>query len=334
MDYFRFKHVYNAMFAMLAVTAFGTIGFYYTEDLSIFDAFWLTVITVLTVGYGDAVPEHAAGKMFALIIIPLGIGIVSYATGALATAMIEGELTKTFAKRRMSRVIAKLKDHVIVCGYGRVGEQVLEQLIHTETPTVVVDMQEQELPVNLPKYVHYIVGDATDDEILKNAGIERASGLVTTLPTDADNVFVTLTAKGMNKNLKVIARAEKEQTEDKLIRAGASRVINPSSIGGRQMVFSILKPVSVDYVNAMLHAGKRNYGIEEVKLDRDSPFINKTIGDLQIRTKYGVMILAIVRKEETNSNPEPEEKLLENDVMVIFGSNDSLKEFEKDAQAM
>ncbi|MBM7690624.1 voltage-gated potassium channel [Peribacillus deserti] len=334
MEYFRFKHVYNAIFAMVAVTIFGTIGFYYTEHLHLFDAFWLTVITVLTVGYGDAVPESTAGKLFALVIIPLGIGIVSYATGAIATVMIEGELTKTFAKRRMSRVISKLENHVIVCGHGRVGEQVLEQLIHTETPTVVIDIEELELPVNLPKYIHYIVGNATDDEVLKSAGIEKASGLVTTLPTDADNVFVTLTAKGMNENIKVIARAEKLQTEDKLIRAGAARVINPSSIGGKQMVFSILKPVSVDYVNAMLHAGKRSYGIEEVKLVKDSPFINKTIGELRIRSEYGVMVLAIVREEEMNSNPEPEEKLLENDIIVIFGSDKELKEFEKEAQAM
>ncbi|WP_409296161.1 potassium channel family protein [Peribacillus sp. SCS-26] len=332
MRYSRFKHVYNAIYAMLIIIIFGTVGFFFTEHIKAFDAFWLTIITVLTVGYGDAVPETYYGKLFALLIIPLGIGVVSYATGAIATVMIEGDLTKTFAERRKTKMISKLKDHVILCGHGRVGEQVLEQLLLTETPTVVIDQEEQEIPPNLPNYIHYILGDATDDAILKKAGIEQASSLVTTLPTDSDNVFVTLTAKGCNENIKVIARAEKKQAEDKLIRAGASRVINPSSIGGRQMVFSILKPVSVDYVNSMLHAGKRNYGIEEVSIPEGSPFENKTIGELEIHSTYGVMVLAVLEGEEVNSNPEPEVKLKRGDTIVIFGSEDQLKQFEEAVQ--
>ncbi|WP_026695942.1 potassium channel family protein [Peribacillus kribbensis] len=331
MEYQKFKHIYNAIYAMIIVVFFGTVGFYYSEHISVFKSFWLTIITVLTVGYGDTVPETLYGKLFALLIIPLGIGIVTYATGALATIMIEGHLSKTFAERRRGKLIAKLKDHVILCGYGRVGEQVLQELIQSETPTVIIDTNEEVFSEKLPPFVQYIIGDATNDEVLKKAGIENAASLVTTLPGDADNVFVTLTAKGVNERIKVIARAEKRQTEDKLIRAGAQRVVNPSSMGGRHMVLSILKPVSVDYVSEMLTKGKRSYGIEEIQLKKDSPFAHKTIGGLDVHGTYGVMIMAIVREEETNSNPEGDEKLLPDDIIVIFGSEKQLKEFEKAA---
>ncbi|WP_108668804.1 potassium channel family protein [Peribacillus acanthi] len=324
----KYKHLINAIYAMLFVICIGTIGFILFEGLAFFDALWLTMITVLTVGYGDAVPQTAAGKMFALIIIPIGIGIVTYAIGAMTTLMLEGELSRTVGQRRLKRLISKLSGHVILCGYGRVGEQVCDQLKNKNITTVIIDQDINRRPNVLGGNIYWITGDATDDEVLREAGIERAGSLVASLPDDAHNVFVTLSAKGLNPSIKIVARAEKAASEEKMKKAGATKVINPSSIGGKQMVFSLLKPQSVEYVDMMLNTGEKEFGIEEIVLGKGGPLINRTIEENQIRKKYEVTIVAIIRKEELINNPDPKERLQEHDVLLVFGSAEQMKVFE------
>jgi voltage-gated potassium channel len=324
------KSLVVAVTAMLIAVIVGTVGFILSEQMSLFEALWLTVITIFTVGYGDTVPETPLGRLFALIIVPVGIGIVTYATGAVTSMMIEGEFSKKVRRRQMDKKIRSLEKHIIICGLGRVGEQVLGELLRNKKDVVVIETEKERIE-SFPENILYIQGDATEDKVLIEAGIERAAGLIATLPDDAHNVFVTLTAKGLNPNVQVVARAERFETEEKLHRAGADKVINPSSIGGKRMAMSLLKPISIEYVETVLHNEDEEIEVEEIKISPKSTLVGKMLRESQIRSRYGVTVVAIRRERRTISNPGPDERLYGNDVVIVLGTKEQLVLFEKEA---
>ncbi|MCA1065521.1 potassium channel protein [Rossellomorea aquimaris] len=324
----KYRHLRNSLIAINSIVLLATIAFMIFEDLPFFQSLWLTVITVLTVGYGDVVPLTKEGKVFAMVMIPIAIGIVSYGVGAIASVMLEGELSRAMKEKRMKKKIKGLSDHIIVCGLGRVGSQVLEQLKHRNIPAVYIDNDFDVIETHRLHNQYYLIGDATEDSVLLDAGIEKASGLVITLPNDAENVFTTLTAAELNPGLHIVARAEKVESINKLQKAGASKVINPSLIGGKQMVMSIVKPLSVEYVDMMFQTQKKDYGFEEISLPDRSPFANQSIAENDIRKRYGVTIVAILREEGLISNPNPSEKLKPHDKIIMFGSEEELSRFE------
>ncbi|WLR41765.1 NAD-binding protein [Bacillus carboniphilus] len=326
----RYRHVMYATLSMLSVIIFGTVGFYLTEGISTFDALWLTAITVLTVGYGDAVPRTEAGKIFALFIIPMGIGIVTYAIGAVTALILEGELSRSLRRKKMVSQIEHLQGHIIVCGFGRVGRQVYNQL-HIENQSVVVIENNQDVLETMDEDILYVNGDARINEVLVRAGIERATGLIATLPTDADNVFVSLSAKEFNQDLHIVARAAYLESENKLKRAGADVVINPTSISGRRMAMSILKPKSAEYVETIFVNNRTKLDIEELILSHQSSFINKSIAENKIRDQYGVTILAVQKGEKVLHNPSAELVLKEKDIIFVFGEREDIKKLEMDA---
>ena len=322
------RSIVVSVVAMLFAIAAGTIGFMFSEQLTFFDALWLTVVTILTVGYGDTVPQTFYGKMFALIIIPVGISIVTYATGAVASMMMEGEFSKTVRRRKMKKKVETMRNHIIVCGYGRVGEQVVRELVKNGTPVVVIERNTdwlEEMDDPLP----YVEGDATEDDVLIAAGIERAAGLIAALPSDADNVFIALTAKGINRDIQVVARAERPESEEKLRRAGADKVINPSFLGGRRMAMTMLKPVSVDYVDTIFHDHAEQYAIEEITIEPHSPFVETSVRDQAVRTRFGVTIIAIQRQDAIIGNPTPDERFCAGDIVIVFGEKRALEAFEQ-----
>ncbi|AYF09321.1 MULTISPECIES: potassium channel family protein [Bacillus] len=324
------KQLWIAVICMTFVVILGTLGFMTIEEISLFQAFWMTMITVLTVGYGDAVPETQAGKVFALLIIPVGVGIVTYAIGVVAAMIIEGNLFHAVRRKKMDKQIAQLQNHIIVCGCGRVGLQVVHELQEKKIPFVVVDKDESILEKEKLLYVH---GDATEDQVLHHAGISKAAGLVAIVANDAENVFITLTARGLNDAIKIVARAEKPETEDKLKRAGANKVINPSSMAGIHIAKGIANPLTVHYIDTVLYGVEQSFVIEEIAVGEGSILANKSLLESDVRNQFDVTILAILRNGNVIHNPTGQEKLQEHDMIIVFGSVEKLGQFEKELQS-
>ncbi|PRT09513.1 potassium channel protein [Bacillus thuringiensis] len=324
------KQLWIAVICMTFVVILGTIGFMTIEEISLFQAFWMTMITVLTVGYGDAVPVTQAGKVFALLIIPVGVGIVTYAIGVVAAMIIEGNLFHAVRRKKMDKQIAQLKNHIIVCGCGRVGLQVVHELQEKKIPFVVVDKDESVLEKGKLLYIH---GDATEDQVLHHAGISRAAGLVAIVANDAENVFITLTARGLNDAIKIVARSEKPETEEKLRRAGANKVINPSSMAGIHIAKGIANPLTVHYIDTVLYGIEQSFVIEEILVGKDSILVGKSLLESDVRNQFDVTILAILRNGDIIHNPTGQEKLQEHDMIIVFGLVEKLKQFEKELQS-
>ncbi|MGE1109098.1 potassium channel family protein [Bacillus wiedmannii] len=324
------KQLWIAVICMTFVVILGTLGFMAIEEISLFQAFWMTMITVLTVGYGDAVPVTQAGKVFALLIIPVGVGIVTYAIGVVAAMIIEGNLFHAVRRKKMDKQIAQLQNHIIVCGCGRVGLQVVHELQEKKIPFVVVDKDESILEKEKLLYVH---GDATEDQALHHAGISKATGLVAIVANDAENVFITLTARGLNDAIKIVARAEKPETEDKLKRAGANKVINPSSMAGIHIAKGIANPLTVHYIDTVLYGVEQSFVIEEIAVGKGSILASKSLLESDVRNQFDVTILAILRNGDVIHNPTGQEKLREHDMIIVFGSVEKLGQFEKELQS-
>ncbi|MED3612532.1 potassium channel protein [Bacillus wiedmannii] len=324
------KQLWIAVICMTFVVILGTVGFMTIEEISLFQAFWMTMITVLTVGYGDAVPVTQAGKVFALLIIPVGVGIVTYAIGVVAAMIIEGNLFHAVRRKKMDKQIAQLQNHIIVCGCGRVGLQVVNELQEKKIPFVVVDKDESILEKEKLLYIH---GDATEDQVLHHAGISKAAGLVAIVANDAENVFITLTARGLNDAIKIVARAEKPETEDKLKRAGANKVINPSSMAGIHIAKGIANPLTVHYIDTVLYGVEQSFVIEEIAVGKGSILASKSLLESDVRNQFDVTILAILRNGNVIHNPTGQEKLQEHDMIIVFGSVEKLGQFEKELQS-
>lgn len=324
------KQLWIAVICMTFVVILGTIGFMTIEEISLFQAFWMTMITVLTVGYGDAVPVTQAGKVFALLIIPVGVGIVTYAIGVVAAMIIEGNLFHAVRRKKLDKQIAQLKNHIIVCGCGRVGLQVVHELQEKKIPFVVVDKDESVLEKGKLLYIH---GDATEDQVLHHAGISKAAGLVAIVANDAENVFITLTARGLNDAIKIVARSEKPETEEKLRRAGANKVINPSSMAGIHIAKGIANPLTVHYIDTVLYGIEQSFVIEEILVGKDSILVGKSLLESDVRNQFDVTILAILRNGDIIHNPTGQEKLQEHDMIIVFGLVEKLKQFEKELQS-
>jgi len=315
--------------ALLLLSAAGTVGFHFIEGWSWFDSFYMVVITLSTIGYQEVHPLSHAGRVFNVVIITAGVSLVFLMIGALTQALLEFELFKVFGKRRMERDIASLRDHYIICGAGRVGHSVAHELSRKPCPFVIVESDEKSAADLDPKWLA-LVGDAASEKTLRDAGIERAAGLVAATTTDATNIYIVLTARGLNSGVKIIARATEERAEKHLRTAGADIVISPYAAAGHRIAQSFLRPHLLDFLDITSdRSGTNQMLIEEIKISPDSPLAGTTVGSSGIHHKFGIMILAIRHADgNTRFNPEAPEPIQGNDHLIAMCETPQLTKLE------
>ena len=319
---------------MLAVVlASGTAGYAAIEGWSVWDAFYMTVTTVATVGYREVHPLSFGGQAFTLALVLVGVSTALYTFSAFATVVVEGGWSHYLEIWRDARMINNLSDHFVVCGFGRIGSIVANEFKRQATPYVVVDRSADRVREAVEKGHLAVEGDASREETLQRLGIERARGLVAAVGTDAENVYAVLTARVMKNDLFIIARAEGEDSLQKLKKAGADRVISPYRIGAVQIAQTALRPAVVDFVEIATSSDNLELSIEEIRIDDDSPLAGRTLSSAIPRDKLNVVVVGIQHAHgRMEFNPSPEAVLNAGDHVIVLGSSATLKELERAAK--
>jgi voltage-gated potassium channel len=310
--------------AVLGIIIIGTFGLAFLEDWSIFNSFWMTVVSITTTGYGDMIPVTKAGKIFTMVLLICGIGLVLYAMSIFVSSIVENQISKFKKRDRMMDAIKHLENHVIVCGAGRVGINAAHVLSNYKEPFVLIDIKEDLVEIAAEEGYLVMLGDATSDEVLINAGIRRAKGIVCALSEDAHNVFCVLTARALNPGLKIVARAVEPETVPKLHRAGADKVISPTQSGGYQMAMAVIKPAAVEMVNTLFTSKYLEVQIEEVEIDEHSMIANQPINMAFNRENNNVIVVAIIRDEKFILNPRSKDMIVPGDTLLLIGSRQDL----------
>ena len=322
MDHSRLR---IALLLLLAVIFAGTIGYYGIEDMPVFDAFYMTVITISTVGFSEIKPLSQAGRIFTVVVIVSGISVLTYTLGQVAKIFVEGELRIILGRRKLEKQISELSNHYIICGYGRIGSIISHELAYEKIPFVVIEQNSSKIEQLEKEHYLYLNMDATSEEALIRAGIQKARGIVTVVESDADNVFITLTARVLRPDVFVLARASDVKNESKILKAGASRVVCPYLFGGKRMAQILNKPTVVDFIDTAMMSSHLGLGMEEAVIGPTSNLVGKTLIDSRIRQDFGVIIVAIKKaSNEMIFNPTPTEKLESGDVIVVIGKKDDL----------
>lgn len=309
------------LLAVLAAIALGTIIFHLVEGWSILDSLYVTAQTVTTVGFGDITPRTALGRVFATVFMIVGVGIVLYALTSTVQSIVHSEL---FARYGHSRKMSKLRDHFIICGAGRVGSHLIRSLRAVDGVFLVLESDQRKCEALMDMGIPVLVRDATLEESLVEAGVEHARGLASCLPDDADNVYVVLTARDLNPNIHIVARAAEEQAESKLIRAGANRVVAPTIIGGHRMAMALTKPAVGDFLDSVT-ANHLELGFEQLEVDPISTLVGRKLSETVIRSELNIVIVSIRRSDgEIIFNPSGETKIEGGDMLIAIGNSESL----------
>src|SRR5690242_5529194 len=305
--------------------AVGTVLFHLLEGWSIVDSVYVTAQTLTTVGYGDVAPHTVYGRIFATVFMLAGVGIVLYALTSTVQSIVQSEMLLTFGQLRHSLKMRQLRDHFIICGAGRVGSHLIRGLKNTDDPFIVIESDRGKVEELSDQGIAVLVRDATMEESLREAGVEYARGLASCLPDDADNVYVVLTARDLNPNLHIVARAAEEQAESKLIRAGANHVVAPTIIGGHRMAMALTKPAVGDFLDSVT-ANDLELGFEQVEVDAGSKLIGRKLRETVIRSELNIVVVSIRRNEgKVIFNPSGETQILNGDMLVAIGNADSLR---------
>ncbi|MBI4833439.1 MAG: potassium channel protein [Planctomycetes bacterium] len=315
---------------LLVVLAVGTIGYWYISG-NFLDSLYMTVITAGTVGYGEIIDlSHSpGGRVFTIVFIVLSLVTIAVITSLLAASILEIELTGSLRRRKMNKDISKLSDHYIICGAGENGRHVIQELAKTLHPFVVIDVDQEaleKLAAAIPNLL-YIKGDATDDESLLAAGVERALGVVTVLPSDKDNLYVTVMTKQYNSKVRVVALGVEDKAINKLKKVGADSVVAPSAIGGLRMASEMVRPYAVKFLDTMLRQTERTFRIEEIIVRKNASIIGKKLAETPFRDKFGLLILAVMRPDtdEIVYNPPADTILKEGNIVVALGDVAKIK---------
>ncbi len=312
------------LFDLLRVSAlvcFGTTGFMVLEKWSFLDSLYMTVTTLTTVGYGEVHPLDDLGKCFAIVFLLCGVAVAVY----VLSDIVQIFMSINWSRRRMKQKIVKLVDHQIVCGYGRTGQEVCAQLRANEVPFVVIDNDPAHAKKAEDEGFLVVLGDASSDDILIEAQIKTAKGIVCALPVDTANTFIVLSAKGLNENITIVSRSANPGSEGKLRRAGASMVISPYVICGRRLAASVTHPLVTEFLDVVMHAPGYDLRMEQVSLAAACSIVGATLKDANIKQTSGAMILAVRQNGKLLTNPSPDHLFHEGDELIALGTDQELK---------
>src|ERR671910_528322 len=324
------RRIESALLALGIITVLGVFGYMVFEGWSFADALYMTVITVTTVGYREVRPLDTTGQLWTMALLITGVGTLFYAAVSSVELVVEGTIRGYFGRRRMERAINRLSGHYILCGYGRVGRQVAAEFALDGVSFVVVEQDRETVEECAEKGYLVLLGEASDDDVLEEAGLRRARGLVAAVDSDADNVFVVLSARKLNPELHIVARASSDESAAKLEIAGADRTLSPYAVGGRRLASLATQPLVVDFLDVVTHGEEGiEFRLEEFGVPKDSSIAERTIGELRIGEKTGAIVLAIrTRDGKFDTTPSANDRLQAGDTLIVLGSREQITRLE------
>lgn len=327
------RNVFVSIAALGLIVIAGTLGYHQIEEWSYLDSLYMTIITLATVGFREVHQLSNAGQLFTIIIIICGTGLVAYAAASIIQLIVEGQLRKILGRKKVIQQISKLENHYIICGYGRIGHFIGHEFQAKPVPFVVVEIDPELCERMNEEGILFVHGDATEDDTLVTAGITRAKGLITAVSSDTDNVYITLTARGLNPDLYILARSGEKTSEKKLLRAGATKVISPYTIGANRMAQAVLRPSVMDFIEIATAHHNLELQIEEIRINSGSDLVDTTLMSSDIRKQLGIIIVAIKKSNNDRMlfNPSSQSLLEEGDTLITLGEPSSIQNLEKRA---
>ncbi len=322
------KKIRYSLLTLATLVSAGTFGYVVIEKWSPFEALYMTIITLATVGYSEVHNLSDNGKIFTIMLIVFGVGTIAYTIGTMLQFMVEGQLLQLLGRKKVQKRISRLKGHYIICGYGRIGRKICREFATQPVPFIVVENDPQRCRILEEDGYLYIDGDATRDEVLEQAGINQAKGLVTVVTSDSANVFIILTARGINPNLFIMARASEEGSEVKLMRAGANKVISPYTIGASRMAQAVLRPLVVDFIDIAIGQDNIELKMEEIPVLKGSTLVGKDLVQSAIRQELDLIIVGIKHDEQMMFNPSAKTIIEAGHVLIALGKNQDIQKLE------
>jgi len=322
------KKLKISLLISVSIFIMGTLGYHYIEGWSFVESLYTTVITLATVGYGDFHPQQTMGRIFTIVLIIFGVGAMAYTIGMATEVMVEGQMKKAMGRGKLKKKIEKLAGHYIVCGYGRIGQIICKEFAAENIDFVVIDDDPETIQKIEEESFIYYHGGATEDKTLLETGIKKAKGIVCALPSDAQNLYVILTAKEFNPDIYILSRAEDETSERRLIRAGANRAISPYTVGGMRMAMAALRPAIVDFIEITTRRQSLELRMEELFVYDGSPILDKSLEESKIRKRYGLIIVAIKKASgQMIFNPDASYVIEKGDILITMGEDVNLLKF-------
>ena len=312
---------------LLLILLAGTLGYHFIEGWSLFDALYMTVITLATVGYGETHPLSTAGRVFTLFLILGGMGIILFGVSELTQFIVQGGIGGILRRRNMERTIKKISNHYILCGAGKNGHYVLEELIRTKRKVVAVEKDPKKVQALIDRGIPTIEGDASNDNILRSAGIDRALGLVSTLPEDKDNLFVVITARGLNPDLRIVAKVDDVEVREKFFRSGANSAVSAASIGGLRMASELIRPDTTTFLDSMMRDNS-SMRVDEVKVGATTHYRGKSINQCDVLASSDIVLVSMRRGSAQRDfifNPPPNTIMNTGDTLILIGNPEQLE---------
>lgn len=316
-------------FLLLGVVVLASIlGYHFLYGLDWLESTWLVMVSITGVGYGEESVKSPAFQLFTIFVVTFGFIASAYAFTGLVQLLLAGEFERLLGRKRMEREVQKLRGHVIICGFGRLGGRLADDLMHAGRKILVIESDPDNAQAAMDAGLLVIEGDATDEDILVAAGLHHAKSLVTSLPSDADNVFITLTARGLNKEVQIISRAEQPHTERKLLRAGATKVVMPSATSARHMVRMITRPSTAHLIDLMGERNQLNFEMDEVRIPQENPLVGKSVRDSHAGYTHKVLIVAVKQTDDSMVfNPGGSYQFQRDDVAIVMGKRQDIDSF-------